>query len=137
MKTILLAYDGSPPAVKAYDWAADLAATYDAELRILMVARPPEFGDEVETEAVIEGGRKHCRKVLDQLRPKVEAAGIRAQFEIAVGHPADQIILHAEHWGVDLVVMGHRGTGLLARWLIGSAAREVIAHAHCPVLVVR
>ncbi|QGU31711.1 universal stress protein [Thermochromatium tepidum] len=137
MKTILLAYDGSQPAIKAYDWAADLAAKYGATLRVLMVARPPEFGDDVETEAVIESSRKHCRKVLDALREKTQAAGLAAQFEVTVGHPSEQIILRAEEWGADLIVMGHRGTGLLSRWLIGSAARQVIAYAPCAVMVVR
>ena len=137
MKKILLAYDGSASATKAYDWAADLAAKYEAEMTVLMVTRPPEFGDDVETEAVIESGRKHCRHVLKALEEKVRAAGLTADFTIAVGHPAEQIILHAEQLKTDLVVMGHRGTGLLSRWLIGSATRQVIAYAHCAVMVVR
>lgn len=136
MKTILLAYDGSEPAAKAYDWAADLAAKYQAKLTVLAVARPPEFGGEVETEAVIEHSRRHYQQVLKPLREKTAAAGLDATFEILVGHPAEQIILHAERIGADLVVMGHR-TGVLSRWLIGSAARQVLAHAHCAVLVVR
>lgn len=137
MKTILLAYDGSDPAIKAYDWATDLATKYSAEIVVLMVARPPEFGDDVETEAMIESGRKHCRKVLNALQEKAQAAGLSARYEVAVGHPSDQIVLHAERLGADLIVIGHRGTGLLSRWLIGSVARQVMAYATCAVMVVR
>ncbi len=34
-------------------------------------------------------------------------------------------------------VMGHRGHGLLGRWLIGSVAKQVMFHAPCAVLVAR
>jgi len=65
---ILLAYDGSAPADKAYSFALDIAKKYDADLYVLAVARPPEFGDDVETEAVIENSRKHYQKVLAPLK---------------------------------------------------------------------
>jgi len=53
IRKILLAYDGSEPAAKAFRFSADLAKRYGAELHVLTVAQTPEFGDEVETEAVI------------------------------------------------------------------------------------
>ena len=137
IETILLAYDGSEPAQKAYDHAADLAVRYGAALYILAVARPPEFGSEVETEAVIEQSRRHYHHVLKPLKERVAAAGLTARFEVAVGHPAEQIILHAEREKVGLIVMGHRGTGFLARWLVGSSVKHVVAHAPCTVVVVR
>lgn len=137
MKTILLAYDGSESAMDAYERAADLAKTYGAKLAVLAVARPPEFGDEVATEAVIEQSIRHYHHLLRPIKDKVHAAGLDASFEVAVGHPAEQIILHAEKLGADLIVMGHRGRGLLARWLVGSAVKHVIAHAPCAVMVVR
>ncbi|MCK7578162.1 MAG: universal stress protein [Chromatiales bacterium] len=64
-----MAYDGSGPANKALTGARWIwPRKYGAELHVLTVARPPEFGDDVETEAVIENARrKHCRKVLDAL----------------------------------------------------------------------
>ncbi len=125
------------PAAKAYEWAADLAGKYGATLAVIAVARPPEFGDDVETEATVEQARRHLNHALKPLREKAQAAGITTTFEILVGHPAEQVILHAEKLNADLIVMGHRGTGLLSRWLIGSAVRQVIAYAHCAVMVVR
>ena len=43
-KKILVAFDGSAPAVKAFDLAMDLAGKYAAALSVLAVARPPEIG---------------------------------------------------------------------------------------------
>lgn len=55
----------------------------------------------------------------------------------AIGHPAEQIVLHAERHAVDHIVVGHRGHSLFERWLLGSVARRVIAYANCSVTVVR
>jgi nucleotide-binding universal stress UspA family protein len=135
IQKLLIAYDGSDSARAAFDFALDLAGKYGAELHVLAVARPPEFGGEVETEAVIEQSLRHHGHILQPL--KAQTSGLTAHFEVKVGHPAEVIVLYAEDHGIDHIVVGHRGHGLFARWLIGSVARQVIAYAHCAVTVVR
>ena len=137
MKRILVAYDGSDAARKAYALALEFAERFGAEVRVLAVARPPEFGDEVETEAVIENSKKHYHHLLQSLHAASAKENVVIHFEVAVGHPAEQIIRHAEEWKADLVVVGHRGGTFLDRWLIGSVAKHVINHAPCAVLVAR
>ena len=137
IKNILLAYDGSAPAEKAYSFALDIAKKYDADLYVLAVARPPEFGDDVETEAVIENSKKHYHKILAPLRAQAPSAGMRLHFEVAVGHPAEQIIRHAERLKADVIVIGHRGKSLFERLRLGSVSKQVIQYAHCNVTVVR
>jgi len=65
---VLVAYDGSDAARAGFDFATDLASKYGAELHVIAVAGPPEFGTEVETEAVIEQSRRHCAHALHVLR---------------------------------------------------------------------
>jgi nucleotide-binding universal stress UspA family protein len=65
---ILIAYDGSEPARHAFNLALDLAEKYNAPIRVLAVARPPEFGDEVETQALLENSRKHYHRLLKLLK---------------------------------------------------------------------
>ncbi len=138
IQRILLAYDGSAPAAKAYAFALDVAKKYDADLYVLAVARPPEFGDDVETEAVIENSRKHYQKVMAPLRAQAPSQGVRLHFEVVVGHPAEQIIRHAEdQYKTDLIVLGHRGKSLFERLRLGSVSKHVIQYAHCAVTVVR
>lgn len=134
---VLLGYDGSAAADRAADFAIDLVSRFGAELHVLAVARPPEFGTEVESEAMIEQGRRHCSKLLKPLRSRLDGKTLKATFEIAVGHPSEQLLLYAERHGIDHVVVGHRGHTVLSRWLLGSVARQVIAHAACAVTVVR
>ena len=132
---ILVAYDGSNPAKAAFEFALDLAKKYSSELHVLAVASAPEFGAEVETEAIIENSRHHYNQVLHPL--KAQVAGLTAHFEVMVGHPAESIVLYAEDHGIDHIVVGHRGHSLFERWLLGSVARRVISYAHCAVTVVR
>lgn len=134
---ILLGYDGSGSAHHALAFSCDLARRYNAELHVLAVARPPEFADDVETQAIIEDSQRRCEQALESVKARVAAEPIEARFEVAVGHPAEQLVLYAERHGIDHIVVGHRGRTLFERWLIGSVARQVIAYAHCAVTVVR
>ena len=135
MHKILVGYDGSDSARAAFDFALDLAGKYSAELFVLAVARPPEFGSEVETEAVIEQSQRYHTQLLQPLKARV--GGLTAHFEVKVGNPAETIVLYAEDHGIDHIVVGHRGHSLFERWLLGSVARQVVAYAPCGVTVMR
>ena len=136
-KHILVAYDGSPPAEKAFDFALTLSRALETDLYVLAVARPPEPPEDVETEALVESDREHYEQQFTTLRQRVSEAGLSARFEVAVGHPAEQIVYQAERQRIDHIVMGHRGTTFFRRWLLGSVAKQVIDHAPCTVTVVR
>ncbi|HYU69867.1 MAG TPA: universal stress protein [Burkholderiales bacterium] len=134
---ILVGYDGSQSGRKAFETALELAAKYGAELFVLTVCRPPEIGDDVETEAVIENSRRYHRDLLAELEAPVAAKGVKAHFEVGVGHPAEQIIYDADRQAVDLIVVGDRGRSKFARLLLGSVSKQVVQYAGRPVMVVR
>jgi nucleotide-binding universal stress UspA family protein len=137
IRRIVLAYDGSAASAKARELAFDLAKRYAARLVVLSVARPPEFGDEVETEAVIENSRAYHEGLLRPIKQRTAGAGIDAAFLVTVGHPTEQIIAEAEREHADLIVLGHRGKTLFQRMRLGSVSKQVVQYAECPVLVVR
>jgi nucleotide-binding universal stress UspA family protein len=134
---ILAAYDGSEPAGHAYRFALDLAKRYGADLLVLAVASPPEPPEDIETEAVLENAEAHYKELFDVLKAQAAKEGLEPRFEVAEGHPANQIVYRAERDGVDLIVVGHRGKGFFERLLVGSVSKQVVTHAYCPVLVVR
>jgi nucleotide-binding universal stress UspA family protein len=134
---LLIAYDGSEPAKRAFDFALDLARRYGAELHVLAVAQPPEFGTEVESEAILETSRRHYGHVLKPIEKRLEGEPVEAKSGIAIGHPAEQIVLYAERHGIDHIVVGHRGHSMFERWLLGSIAKKVMSYASCTVTVVR
>ena len=136
-RRILVGYDGSEAGDKAFDNALSLAKSHGAELWVLSVTRPPEIGDDVESEAVIENSREYHRKLLGPLQRKTEQAGVKGHFEVAVGHPAEQIISRADQHHADLIVVGDRGRSKFTRLLLGSVSKTVVQYADRPVLVVR
>lgn len=55
---------------------------------------------------------------------------------VAVGTPAHEILKCAKQSGSDLIVMGTRGMGRLARLLLGTTAETVLRKTRIPVLAV-
>ncbi len=137
MKHILVAFDGSDSAARAFDFGLMLAAKFGAALHVLAVVRPPELPEDVETEAIIESGREDYQRQFAALQAQAAKAGVKAGFAVTVGHPAEQIVHYAETHGVDHIVMGHRGKTFFRRWLIGSVSKQVMHYAHCTTTVVR
>src|SRR5258708_38948409 len=86
---ILVGYDGSEPGKKAFETALELAATHGAELHVLTVCRPPEIGDDVETEAGIENSRRHHPGLRSEPKPAVPADRGQGPFEAPDGHPPE------------------------------------------------
>jgi nucleotide-binding universal stress UspA family protein len=136
-RRILVGYDGSKAGKKAFDEALDLAARDQSDLYVLTVVRPPEIADDVESEAVIENSRNYHAGLLAPLERPVAAKGVKGHFEVAVGHPAEQIIYHADRNNVDLIVVGDRGRSKFVRLLLGSVSKQVVQYAGRAVLVVR
>ncbi len=65
----------------------------------------------------------------------LEAAGFRARETVLGGHPAEEIVLHANAHLPDLIVVGTRGLGTLRRQFAGSVSGKVARYAPTSVLV--
>ncbi len=61
----------------------------------------------------------------------------RAEVNMAVGRPAQEIVWAAAHFDVDLVVVGSHSRRGVGRFLMGSCSEKVARLAGCPVVVVR
>jgi nucleotide-binding universal stress UspA family protein len=136
-RKLLVAYDGSPSSQRAFSAALELAGLFKAELIILSIATPPQPASEEETEASVDSSRDYFDRMFAGMRQRAVSVGIAAAFEVRVGHPSRHIVDYAEQSNADLIIMGHRGHGLLGRLVLGSVAKQVIDLTTCPVLVVR
>jgi nucleotide-binding universal stress UspA family protein len=136
-RRILVGYDSSEQSEKAVTLAISLAAALDSKVLIFAVARPPEPATSVELHAVLDDIRQHYEESFRRILEAAKSAGVDLATEVAVGHPAEQIIHKAEVFGADLVIVGRRGTSLFEKWILGSVSERVLRYAPCPVMVMR
>jgi nucleotide-binding universal stress UspA family protein len=132
---VLVAYDGSEAAGHALTRAAEIAR-HGHELTVISVVPLQPSGP--RSAGPIMGGdiEEHGRELAEAVA-KLKEGGLEAQTIEAVGHPAESIVEEAEKGGFGLIIVGHRGHGGIARFLLGSTALRVVTHADCDVLVVR
>jgi nucleotide-binding universal stress UspA family protein len=135
IESIAVAYDGSPEAKLALRRAEGLAKSFGARIKLLTVVVPPVATPTMVPGAYAPQSPAEPEKVIDEGVDSVDP-GLAVEPARLDGDPAIQILKACER-GVDLLVLGSRGYGPLARVLLGSVSREVIQKARCPVLSVR
>lgn len=136
-RTILIGYDGSRGSECALEVGLSIARNMNSAVEVLAVAYPPEPTTSVELQAVIDGAHEHYEEALGRMSDAARENGIRVETDIAVGHPAEQIIRRAEQSHADLIVVGRRGTTAFEKLVMGSVSERVLRYAPCPVLVTR
>ncbi len=75
------------------------------------------------------------KRTVDELRRDHESLKVKTMLK--EGHPAINIVETAREEGVDLIVVGNRGTGGILSWMLGSTSRSVAEACTMPVLVVK
>lgn len=138
LKTVLVAIDDSEfseqvlqavgkfqlePTTKVILVHVVTSGTSDFEI---VVDRPHAQGDEVP-----------YRKVERLLQSYQEKLPCQSELEIVSGEPAEEIVRLANIYKADVIAIGCRGLTGVKRILEGSVSSQVVADAHCSVLVVK
>jgi nucleotide-binding universal stress UspA family protein len=71
--------------------------------------------------------------LVDKAREKA-GDGVEVVGETVCGSPG--AVLIARSGDASMIVVGSRGLGSVRGLLLGSVSRQVVQHAHCPVVVV-
>jgi nucleotide-binding universal stress UspA family protein len=133
MRKILVAYDASEPATRALAQAVELAKAFGASISVVSVVVPHpgrEFADQQED-------RDRYTARLADARSYLQAHGLDATVLEPSGDPAETIERIIEEAAFDTVVLGSRGLGGPARFLLGSVSEHIATHAKATVLIVR
>jgi nucleotide-binding universal stress UspA family protein len=136
-KKVLLAYDGSIEGRRALREGAKLAQFCDAEVFLLAVV------ETASTVATLEGGAVipideqigTYRAILAEGVERLKVMGFSPTARLGIGDAGQVITEVAHEIGANLVVVGHRPQGPLARWLFGSVGTYLVKHLRCSVLV--
>ena len=139
LRRIGVGYDGGPESEAALSLAASIALTARARLHICAVvddrAKSARWSP---APALHHEPDDRVRAELELLRERALTAAHpldpSAQVDVRRGRPADALLdLCAD---VDLLVVGSRRWGTVARVLLGSTGESLAYHATCPILIV-
>lgn len=143
MSGILVGVDGSDHSHRALSWAMHEAAYHHAPLTVMAVhPRSPRPSTQVywnvpdlpDKSFDPELTRTALQDFVGKLAKDSGDAPPEITVRVAAGDPAEELISAARD--ADLLVVGSRGGGTLARLLIGSVSSKVAQHASCPVVIV-
>lgn len=142
---LLLASDGSDNAVRAAEFAVELAAAAPAiKVTVLVVNDVFErmkyyspLRSPVVLEEVDEFFKEKTREALEATMAVFEKNGVKADGLTKIGNPAREIVDYARDEGIRHIVIGSRGLGSLKGIVLGSVSSKVIQLAGCPVTVVK
>jgi nucleotide-binding universal stress UspA family protein len=132
IKKILVCIDGSKCANEAADFAGEIALTFDAEVVLLHVYRPPETTRDLPAH----GHRVEAERTLDMAKLMMNERGLRHKELVELDSNPANLILKESAKGYDLIVMGSRGLGAMEGYLFGSVTSKVVHHSKIPTLII-
>ena len=134
---ILLAWDGSEVALRAFDVAIDITRRYDAELVAVSIAYSPAHAETAaDRQHTADGAHRYLTHTFDDVIDRAHRAGVEVSHEIIDGDtPADALTSYAHEHGFDLIVCGHHPSRRAGRLLLRGITRQLI-EGPVPVLVV-
>ncbi len=136
-KKVLLAYDGSIEGRRALREGAKLAQLCHAEGFLLAVVETASSVAALEGGVMISMDEQFAayQAILAEGVERLKAMGFSPTARLGMGGAGQEIAKVAEEIGANLVVVGHRPSGPLARWWFGSVGTYLIKHLRCSVLV--
>ncbi|MEQ5834892.1 universal stress protein [Marinobacter sp. R17] len=137
---IVLAFDGSVEGRAALAEGMALAALCDAKVHLLSVLEltgSAGFGEGIHPIDDFDDDQLgYLRKLVDEGLEQLRASDVHdPEGHVAFGDPVEHIAGLAKEIKADLVVVGHRHQGLLARWWQGSLSRALLDEVDCSILV--
>jgi nucleotide-binding universal stress UspA family protein len=136
-RTVTVGLDGSPESRAAADWAAREAKLRGRPLKLVNVWEP---APEPIAQAPLLGPETHQhwseripREAAEELRaahPEVDVL-----IKQVTGRPAEVLTDAAKD--AEPLVLGSRGLSGVGGFMVGSVGLAVVAHAECPVVLVR
>jgi nucleotide-binding universal stress UspA family protein len=136
---ILVAYDGSKGAQKAFEVAVEIAARSDAQLHMISVQeklprRTKLIGEIVDVQEI---EHSYFERVAEEAKRLAARHSVHLECTIAPGHRVKTIMRVADEGGFDLLVVGFSGHSRFNEHLWGRASRDLMRSAPCDVLVVK
>lgn len=141
-QNILVPYDGSKFAIRAFKVALDMAKKYNSKITVITVLNIPLSGSWYVDNRIVDAGLRREHKAVENEFVKLTnmAKKLRVNFNskiIEAQNIGKTIVNYAKSRKIDLVVMGSHGRTGWDKLILGSIANGVSNRVHCPVLIVK
>lgn len=131
-RRIAVGYDGSADADRGLQWAIKYARPRKLAVKVISSAGDLAYLPERTSQDAEGLARRWTEKAAAQL----EGAGVASWHTTCSQGKAVPDLLDASREAT-AVVIGARGHGVVAGYVLGSVSQHVTRHASCPVVVVR
>lgn len=121
---ILVGLDGSDHSTWALMEAISIAKKFSGHIKVITVYK--------------QGSKDEAEKTQLKAKQLLEEENIDCSLSAILGsNPSRALVNTAKNENYDLIVVGSRGLGDAASFLIGSVSKKVVSKASCDVLVVK
>ncbi len=139
---ILVPFDGSNQALKAFKNALEIAKRFDSTLYVVSVLSKANAGawykDKKTNKDVMRKAKNYAKSFLVKLEDQAKKANVQTNLMVKEGDSAVNTLLSfAKSKKVNLVVIGSTGKGKFDRVLLGSVSNGIVQKSSIPVLVVK
>lgn len=143
IKNILVPFDNSKHAVRAFGHALDLAKKYGSSILVITVTDENQtmqwLNDTPSRQKSVNRSRNsEFKRIFKTL--EVHAAKFQIHFEAMILESntiAESIISFATKKSIDYIVMGTHGNGMVKEMMLGRISTSIALNAHCPVVLVK
>jgi nucleotide-binding universal stress UspA family protein len=139
LSRLTCAFPGTAECVHVVERVRALAERLDVPMRVVtFVVRgrtmyPPQIGLRVE-DSILEATAAQARDTLAELK-KQGVVGEDVTLQVATGNGWDEAIDNADWLDGELLALGTKQTGGIARVFLGSRGSKILRHSPVPVLV--
>jgi nucleotide-binding universal stress UspA family protein len=143
MLTVLVAIDGSDNSLRALRHLLSIMDGKQLHVHLLSVADPVRMREVAlrstltQTRDVEQAHEQAALELLQGARAILTQAAVSHDVHAKVGQAAETIVSFARDYHCQLIVMGTRGMGTVASFIIGSVANRVVHLSDLPVLLVK
>jgi len=134
---ILVPLDGSKYSEKALLHACDLGKSYHANLVLLYVVEKSFPINLLDRKVYLEILRKFGNKVLVKGQEITTNKGIDSKIILKEGNITNEITKLAKNEKCNLIIVGNKGLGATARFLLGSVSNKLVNNSPCSILIIK
>ncbi len=134
---ILVPMDGSKYSEKALLHACDISKKYQSNLILLYVVEKSLPINLLDRKEYLEILRKFGNNVLMKGKKITTDKGIDSKIIIKEGNIVNEIIKLAKNEKCNLIIVGNKGLGTAARFLLGSVSNKLANNSPCSILIIK